>query len=255
MERKPSIDLNCDMGESFGAYTLGNDEAMMPFITSVNIACGFHAGDAATMRRTVSKALEYNLSIGAHPGFDDLQGFGRREMHLSPTEVYDLVTYQIGALWAFTRSEGGHLIHVKPHGALYNMAAKNEQLALAIARAISKVDGRLIVYGLSGSKLIEAAQQQGLRYCSEVFADRTYTKDGNLTPRTEPNAVIHDETQSINQVLNMVKYGKVDTADGFSVNIKAETICLHGDNPHAVAFAQKIHHKLKEENIILQAPQ
>ncbi|WP_443945964.1 LamB/YcsF family protein [Pedobacter sp. AW1-32] len=254
MEHKFSIDLNCDMGESFGAYTLGNDEAMMPFITSVNIACGFHAGDGSTMRQTVQKALSYNLSIGAHPGFDDLQGFGRREMQLSATEVFDLVTYQIGALWAFTKSEGARLKHVKPHGALYNMAAKNEKLALAIASAILKIDEELIIYGLSGSKLIDAAKQLGLRYCSEVFADRTYTKDGNLTPRTEAGAMIKDELQSINQVLKMVKEGKVKSLDGLDVSIKAETICLHGDNPHAVAFAEKIHHQLKEESILLQAP-
>lgn len=249
-----TVDLNCDMGESFGAYQVGNDEAIFPYITSANIACGFHAGDAAVMKKTVRLALKYNVAIGAHPGLPDLQGFGRREMAISAEEAYDMVIYQIGALTAFVQSEGGLLRHVKPHGALYNMAALNPTLAEAIAEAVYKVNPMLVLYGLSGSELTKAGSRIGLRVAHEVFADRTYQDNGNLTSRRSANALIGDEGQAVTQSLRMVKEGLVTATNGIDVAIKADTICLHGDGVHAATFAAKIHTLFKEENIGLQAP-
>lgn len=249
-----TVDLNCDMGESYGAYQIGNDEAIFPYITSANIACGFHAGDAAVMKKTVKLALKYNVAIGAHPGLPDLQGFGRREMTISTEEAYDMVVYQIGALNGFVHSEGGVLRHIKPHGALYNMAAANAKLAEAIAEAVYKVNPMLVLYGLSGSELIKAGYKLGLRVANEVFADRTYQNDGSLTSRKLPNALITDEEHAAAQSLRMVKNGLVTSANGLDVIIQADTICLHGDGEHAATFAAKIHTLLKEENIGLQAP-
>lgn len=248
------VDLNCDMGESYGAYQIGNDEAIFPYITSANIACGFHAGDAAVMKKTVKLALKYDVAIGAHPGLPDLQGFGRREMDISSAEAYDMVVYQIGALLGFVQSEGGALRHVKPHGALYNMAAVDAGLAEAIAEAVYKVNPFLVLYGLSGSELTKAGSKIGLRVANEVFADRTYLDDGNLTPRKWPEALISTEEQAVGQSLQMVREGVVSSINGLVVSIKADTICLHGDTEHAAAFAAKIHTAFKEKNIALQAP-
>lgn len=234
------VDLNCDIGEGFGPYRIGNDAELMNFVTSVNIACGFHGGDPRIMRETVQLALEKNIGIGAHPGLPDLNGFGRREMNISPQEAYDLVIYQIGALDGFVRSEGGKLQHVKPHGALYNMAAKNETIAKAIAEAIYKIEPELILFGLSGSELIGAGQKIGLRTGSEVFADRTYFEDGSLTPRSEANSLIHDATEAVKQVTRMVTEGKVKSIQGVDIEIDAETICLHGDGNQAVFFAKRV---------------
>lgn len=178
-----TVDINCDMGESFGSYKLGRDEEILDYVTSANIACGFHAGDPSTMKRTVQMALEKNVGIGAHPGVQDLVGFGRREINLSPEEAYDIVVYQIGALYAFVKSEGGKIQHVKPHGALFNMAAKDAQLAEAIAEAVYKVDPEMILFGLAGSELVKAGKKIGLRTANEVFSDRTYQQDGSLTSR------------------------------------------------------------------------
>jgi UPF0271 protein len=249
-----TVDLNCDMGESYGAYQIGNDEAIFPYITSANIACGFHAGDAAVMKKSVRLALKYNVAIGAHPGLPDLQGFGRREMAVSAEEAYDMVVYQIGALTAFVQSEGGILRHVKPHGALYNMAALNPTLAEAIAEAVYKVNPMLVLYGLSGSELTKAGSRIGLRVAHEVFADRTYQDNGSLTPRRLTNALISDEEQAVAQSLRMVTAGLVTAVNGTDVAIKADTICLHGDGEHAATFAAKIHTLFKEKNIGLQAP-
>lgn len=248
------VDLNCDMGEGFGAFQLGNDEAMLPYISSANIACGFHAGDAAVMKRTVRMAIAHGVAIGAHPGLPDLQGFGRREMSISPEEAYDMVVYQIGALAAFTKTEGGTLQHVKPHGALYNMAAVNEQLSEAIAEAIYKVDPALILYGLSGSKLVTAGAKIGLQVANEVFADRSYQLDGTLTPRKQTGALITDPRLAIAQVLKMVKDGVVATQSGVEIPIVADTICIHGDGDKATVFAQQIHKIFKEEGIVIQSP-
>jgi UPF0271 protein len=239
-----SIDLNCDMGESFGAWRMGNDAALMDFVSSVNIACGFHAGDASTMRETVETAIEKGVKIGAHPSFPDLQGFGRREMKMSATEIFDVVLYQVSALKGICEAFGAKLHHVKPHGALYNQAAKDIETAQAIAEAVKKIDQNLIFYGLSESFLISEAENIGLRTASEVFADRTYAADGTLTPRTEPNALIIDSNQAIAQVLKMIFDQKVIATNGQKIALKAETICIHGDGVNALEFAKLINAEL-----------
>lgn len=249
-----SVDLNCDMGESFGTYVIGHDEAVLPYITSANIACGFHAGDPAVMKKTARMALQQGIAIGAHPGFADLQGFGRREMTVTPEEAYDMVIYQIGALWAFVRSEGGHLHHVKPHGALYNMAAADSSLSIAIAEAVYKVDPELVLYGLSGSELIRAGRHIGLRVANEVFADRTYQDNGTLTPRRIKNALITDGDKALAQSLRMVRDQLVTTLNGREISIEADTICIHGDGLHAAEFAAKLHAAFRAQNIGLKAP-
>jgi len=244
-----TVDLNVDMGESFGAYTIGHDEEILDYVTSANVACGFHAGDPKTMRKTVRMALEKNVGIGVHPGLQDLIGFGRRNMDITPQEAYDLVVYQIGALSAFVKAEGGQLQHVKPHGALFNMAAKSPSLSEAIAEAVYKVDPDLILFGLAGSELIKAGQKAGLRTASEVFSDRTYQEDGSLTSRREPNALIKDKDVAVRQVIRMVREGKVRTVQGTDISIKANTICIHGDGEHAVEFAKYIRKALEEADI------
>ncbi|MCJ8010092.1 5-oxoprolinase subunit PxpA [Lederbergia wuyishanensis] len=243
------VDLNCDLGESFGNYTLGNDKEIMRYISSANIACGFHAGDPATMNKTVKLAIESGVSIGAHPGFPDLQGFGRRNMSITPREAYEMVLYQIGALGAFVKAQGGTLHHVKPHGALYNMTAVDENLATAIAEAVYHFDPQLILYGLAGSSLIYAGEKIGLATASEVFADRTYQNDGTLTPRSNPNALISNTGTAISQVVKMVKEQKVTSIDGKNISIKADTICIHGDGAQALQFAKKIHEVFAIEKI------
>lgn len=247
------IDLNGDMGESFGIYRLGNDEAMMDYVTSVNIACGFHAGDPLVMRKTVQLAIKKGVAIGAHPGFPDLLGFGRRAMSIAPDEAYAYVVYQIGALSAFVRAEGGKMTHVKPHGALYNLAAKDVTLAEAIAQAIYDVDPTLILYGLAGSQLIAAGKKIGLRTASEVFADRTYQSDGSLTPRNVPQALVTDEQEAVAQVIKMVSEGYVRTLEGADVPIEADTVCIHGDGPNALAFAKTLYETLQREGIDIRA--
>jgi 5-oxoprolinase (ATP-hydrolysing) subunit A len=247
------VDLNCDMGESFGVYRIGNDEDILNYVTSANIACGFHAGDPSTMRRTVNMALEKGVSIGAHPGLPDLIGFGRRNMAITPEEAYDLIVYQVGALYAFVKAAGGKMRHVKPHGALYNMAAKDRTFSEAIAKAVYDIDSTLVLFGLAGSELIKAGEKMGLKTASEVFADRTYQQDGSLTSRREPNALITDEQEAIQQVIRMVKEGKVRSQQGTDVEIQADTICIHGDGPHALTFAKKIREKLIEAEIKVES--
>jgi Uncharacterized proteins, homologs of lactam utilization protein B len=239
------VDLNCDLGESFGNYKIGVDEEILAFVTSANIACGFHAGDPAVMHKTVKLAIENEVSIGAHPGLPDLVGFGRRNMNISPEDAYNMVVYQVGALNAFVKAEGGKMQHVKPHGALYNMAAKNQMLAKAIAEAIYKVDSQLILFGLSGSELIKAGENVGLITASEVFADRTYQADGSLTPRVDKDALITNSYDAIKQVIKMVREGSVLCQQGFDIPIKADTICIHGDGVHALAFAEEINKQLE----------
>ncbi|SMO45845.1 5-oxoprolinase subunit PxpA [Melghirimyces algeriensis] len=247
------IDLNCDLGESFGAYKMGRDAEIVPYVTSVNIACGFHAGDPGVMHNTVNLALERGIAIGAHPGLPDLYGFGRRIMDISPQEAYDWVIYQIGALDAFIRAKGGTMRHVKPHGALYNMASRNSKLADAIAEAVYHVNPELILVGLSGSELIHSGKRIGLKTASEVFADRTYQEDGSLTPRGAKGALIDDPEQAVKQVVRMVKDGKVRSQQGSDIPIVAETVCIHGDGSHAVSFASRIHEALSLEGIALTA--
>ena len=249
----PTVDLNCDMGESYGAYRIGNDEAILGYVTAANIACGFHAGDPAVMRKTVQLALQKGVAIGAHPGLPDLVGFGRREMAVSPEEAYEMTVYQIGALSAFVKAEGGVLHHVKPHGALYNMAAVNQPLAEAIAEAVFKVKPEAVLYGLSGSELIKAGEKLGLKTAHEVFADRTYQQDGTLTSRRQPDALISDQEEALGQVLRMVQEGKVMTLQGKDIAIQADTICIHGDGPHALAFAKLLHERLQQAGIKLKA--
>ena len=248
-----TIDLNCDLGESFGHYKLGENTAILKYITSANIACGFHAGDPSVMRETVARCMEHHVSIGVHPGLPDLVGFGRREMAISPTEAYDLTVYQIGALHAVATSQGGTIRHVKPHGALYNMAAKNPALAEAIAKAVYDVSPNLILFGLAGSELITAGQKYGLPIANEVFADRTYTNDGTLTPRSNNNAVITSDEAALAQVLQMVKTQTVNATSGETVFLQADTICLHGDGEKAVVFAKMISETLTTEGIDIKA--
>ena len=247
------VDLNCDLGESFGAYTLGMDEAVLQFVTSANIACGFHAGDPSIMCKTVKLALANQVAIGAHPGLPDLNGFGRRDIAISPQEAYEMVVYQVGALMGFVKAEGGKMQHVKPHGALYNMAAKNRDLAEGIAEAVYKVDPELILFGLSGSQLVKAGEKIGLRVAHEVFADRTYQPDGSLTPRKKPDALITDEKQAIAQVVRMITEGKVLSQQRMEVAIQADTVCLHGDGLHAVEFARQIKTILENNGILVTA--
>jgi 5-oxoprolinase (ATP-hydrolysing) subunit A len=243
------LDLNCDMGEGSGAYEIGNDEALLKIVSSANIACGFHAGDATIMRKTAKMALKQGVAVGSHPSFPDLQGFGRRNMTLSPQEIYDICVYQIGAMFGVVTSLGGVLHHVKPHGALYNMAAKDQNLAKAIAEATRNIDKNLILYGLSGSYLISEAEKIGLRTASEVFADRTYQNDGSLTPRNLPNAMIDEAESAVRQVILMVEKGFVVSTEGKNVPLKAETICIHGDGVHAVEFAKALRNELTKNGI------
>jgi UPF0271 protein len=251
MNRK--IDLNCDMGESFGAWRMGNDAALMNYVSSINIACGFHAGDAGVIRKTIEIAIKKNVAIGAHPSFPDLQGFGRREMKMSPTEIFDIVLYQISAVKGICESLGATLHHVKPHGALYNQAAREKEPAQAIVKAIKSLDKNLILYGLSQSFLISEAEKIGLQTASEAFADRTYQRSGGLTPRSESNALITDSDQAVSQVLQMISDQTVTTPNGEKVSIKADTICIHGDGENALEFAKTVNERLKENQIEISA--
>jgi UPF0271 protein len=228
------------MGEGFGTWKMGNDAELMNYVSSVNIACGFHAGDATIMRETAKLAIEKGVKIGVHVGYPDLQGFGRRSMTLSPQEVYDICVYQIGAMEATVRALGGKLHHVKPHGALYNAAAKDINLAKAISDAVKAVDADLTLYGLVNSFLISEAEKVGLKTAAEAFADRTYQPDGSLTPRSQPNALILSTEKAVSQVRELVDSQTIICVDGSTISLKAETICIHGDGEHAVEFAKAI---------------
>ena len=250
----PEIDFNSDLGEGFSIYRAGDDAAILPHLTSANIACGFHAGDSRSMRSTVALAAQLGVAIGAHPGFDDLQGFGRRMMTLSEDEVYELIVYQVGALLGFTKAAKVELRHVKPHGALYNFAAVHRPTADAICRAVKDIDPSLILFGLSGSSLVTAAQACGLTVAQEVFADRSYQEDGTLTPRSQPGAMIENLHEAIDQVMNMLHLGEVRTTQGTWVPVTAHTLCLHGDQHGAAAFASAIRQALLKEGITIQKP-
>ena len=248
-----TIDLNCDMGESFGAWRMGADAAIMPLISSANIACGFHAGDPATIRATVGLAAEHGVAIGAHPSLPDLAGFGRRAMKITPQEMYDLVIYQAGALEAFARAAGSRLHHVKCHGALYNMAANDGGLSEAMVRAAKDLGG-VMLYVLSKSKNYEKAKSMGVPVAGEVFADRGYADDGTLAPRDRPGGMIEDAAQAVKQALAMVEQGYVTSLSGRRVPVAAETLCLHGDQAGAVAFAREIRRAFQEREIAIAAP-
>ena len=243
------VDLNCDLGESFGAYKIGMDDKVIPMISSCNIACGYHASDPMVMQKTVAMAKEAGIGIGAHPGYPDLMGFGRRNMNVSPKEAAAYVTYQLGALYAFAKAAGVKLQHVKPHGALYNMAGKDYKLALEIAEAVQDFDSSLILMGLAGSESVIAAQDIGLPVAREVFADRAYMPDGSLVPRSREGAVIHDEELAISRVIRMVKEHKVTAIDGHDIEIVPDSICVHGDNEKALVFVTRIREALAAEGI------
>jgi len=245
----PVIDLNCDLGESFGAYKMGLDEEVLPYVTSANIACGFHGGDPVVMEQTVALCKKYGVRAGAHPGFPDLAGFGRRNMSLTPSEVKTIVMYQIGALNAFCRGAGIKLYHVKPHGALYNMAAKDYELAKAICQAIKEVDDSLVLLALSNSEMLRAAKDTGVSAASEVFADRAYERDGSLVPRSRKGAVIEDEELALRRVIRMAKEGVVEVIDGSTIFIDADSVCVHGDGRKALEFVKRIREGLLEAGI------
>lgn len=248
-----SIDLNCDMGESFGAYTIGADEAVMASITSANVACGYHAGDPGVMRRTVRLARDAGVAVGAHPGFPDLVGFGRREMRMAAQDVEDMVVYQIGALAAIANSEGVRLSHVKPHGALYNMAVTDKELAAAIARAVVAFDPALIFFALPGSELVRAASALGLQVALEGFADRSYQPDGSLTPRSRAGAVIHDVDAVVARALRMATDGVVTASDGSRLDMRVDTICTHGDTRGAQSLTRALRAGLEGAGVTVAA--
>jgi len=247
------IDINCDMGESFGPWKMGADAEVMPNITSANVACGAHAGDPGVMRRTIRAAKAHGVAVGAHPGFADLQGFGRREMQADPAEVEDSLIAQIGALAAMARAEEAPLRHVKAHGALYNMAARDRRLADAIARAIKAFDASLIMFGLPKSPMIDAGAAAGLRVASEGFADRSYEPDGSLTPRSRPGAVIHDAAVVVDRAVRMVRDGVVLTPDGREIPLRVDTICVHGDTPGAPDLTRRIRAGLEAAGITVRS--
>lgn len=247
-----AIDLNCDLGESFGAYTIGQDRALMEVITSASVACGFHAGDPTVMGRTVEAAQGQGVALGAHPGYPDLQGFGRREMKLSPEEVYADVLYQLGALAAFVRAKGGRLQHIKPHGALYNQACKDEGLAGAICRAARDLDPSLIVLAPERSAFRQAAQTLGLPFAGEFFADRAYLPDGSLVPRSRPGAVIHDGALAASRVLQMAQEGTVICIDGTVLPMRCVSVCVHGDNEAALESVRLIRRTLEQNSVALR---
>ena len=237
---RQKIDLNSDMGEGFGVWEMGNDLALLDYIDSTNIACGWHAGDPERMKKLVAAALHKQVMIGAHPSLPDLMGFGRREMAITPNDAYNFVLYQAGALQAFIRAQGGTLHHVKPHGAFYNQAARDKSLALAITQAVKDLGDDIILYGLASSCFVEAAKEINVPLWQEVFADRRYTSEGYLVPRTQPGALIENEDQAAAQALRMAQKGEVVALDGSIVKVQADTLCIHGDSPTALAFAKKI---------------
>ena len=245
------IDINCDMGDSFGPWRMGADDQVMPHITSANIACGAHAGDPFVMRNTVRMARASGVAVGAHPGFADLQGFGRREMQVDPTELEDSLIAQIGALIAIAHAEGAGVQHVKAHGALYNMAARDARLAAAIARAVKSCDPSLILFGLPQSRLLEAGRAEGLRVAAEGFADRSYEPDGSLTPRSRPGAVIDDAAAVAARAVTMVRDGVVLTRDGRGIELRVQTICVHGDTPGAADLAARIAAALRSAGAVI----
>lgn len=247
------IDLNADVGESFGAWSLGEDEALIPLVSSVNVAAGFHAGDPAVIERTVALAVRYGVAVGAHPGYPDLAGFGRRAMALSPDEIEASVLYQVAALAGFARAAGTDLRHVKAHGALYNRAARNRAAADAIARGVRRVSGSLVLVGLAGSALIDAGRDAGLAVAEEAFADRAYEPDGTLRGRDLPGAVLDDPGEAAAQALAIVR-GSVPCAGGGNLTIRADTICVHGDLPGAAARARAVREALASLGVEIRAP-
>jgi UPF0271 protein len=247
------IDLNSDMGESFGAYTIGHDVGLMKSITSANVAAGFHAGDPTVLRETIRLAKTHGVAVGAHPGFPDLAGFGRRELHVTPREAEDLVLYQIAAVAGVAAAEGVRLQHVKPHGALFNMAVKDAVLAGAIVRAVAAFDKTLILFTLPGSEILKAGRAAGLRVAAEIFADRAYEPDGTLVSRRKPGSVIHDAQTVVKRAVRMVNDAVVVAIDGTTIALEADTICVHGDTPGSDALAAALRAGLEAAGITVMA--
>lgn len=243
------IDLNSDIGESFGAYSMGDDEAVMDAVTSANVACGFHAGDPLVMKKTIRNCAVKGVAVGAHPGYPDLVGFGRRNMNCTPEEEYADCLYQIGALSAFCRANGLVLQHVKPHGAMYNQAAKDPGLARAIARAVKDSGENIILMGLANSEFERAAKEMGVPFAAEAFADRGYMPDGSLVPRSQPGAIIHDVEEAAKRVVRMVTEGKVEAVDGTVINFRPQSVCMHGDTPEAVEMAKSVRKALEAASV------
>jgi UPF0271 protein len=249
------IDLNADVGESFGVFCLGDDEALLEHVTSANVACGFHAGDPSVMDRTVRLAVRAGVAVGAHPGFPDLRGFGRREIAALPDDVEADVLYQSGALAAFVRSHGARLAHVKPHGALYNQAARDEALARAVARGVARLGKNVALVGLAGSDVLQAsARAEGLRFVAEAFVDRGYDDEGRLLPRGRPGALVDDPLQAAERALRLAREGVVLSAEGRAVEVRADTLCLHGDGRNAVAIARAVREALEGGGVRVEAP-
>ena len=247
--KKHKIDLNADLGESYGVFQIGQDEKILPWITSANLACGYHGGDPKTIYQTVKKAIQHQVQIGAHPSLPDFMGFGRRKMQIPPDELYHLLIYQLGALDAFTRVCGTKLHHVKPHGALYHLSAEQEEIADSIAKAVSDFNPDLILFGPAKSHSIKAAKKYGLRVAEEVFADRTYQPDGTLTPRTAKQAIIEHAEEAIQQALDIILHNQVKTVTGETIPLRGDTICLHGDHPKADQFAEQLYQALQANGI------
>src|SRR3954469_8802703 len=247
------VDINSDLGESFGAYSIGHDAGLMHAITSANVAAGFHAGDPSVLRDTIRLAKANGVAVGAHPGFPDLVGFGRRELNVTPQEAEDMVLYQLAAVAGVAAAEGLKIQHVKPHGSLFNMAVRNRELAAAIARAVAAFDKTLILFGLPGSEILSAGRAAGLRVAAEVFAGRAYEPDGSLPSRRKPNSVIHDPVAVVARAVRMVKEQTVVAIDGSIVALEAETICVHGDTPGSDDLALKIRRGLEAAGVVVQA--
>lgn len=246
------IDLNSDIGESFGAYKMGDDVAVMKSITSANVACGFHAGDPLVLKKTIELCAKMGVAVGAHPGYPDLVGFGRRNMACTPDEVYSDVLYQIGAIQAFCAANGMELQHVKPHGAMYNQAAKSAELADAIVQAVKDAGGNLILMGLANSEFERAAKDKGVLYAAEAFADRAYMPDGSLVPRSKPGSVIHDAAAAAKRVVRMATEGTVEAIDGTIVKFRPQSVCMHGDTAEAVEMAAAVKKALEEAGVAIK---
>ena len=247
------IDINSDLGESFGAYTIGHDAGLMKSITSANVAAGFHAGDPSVLRETIRLAKANGVAVGVHPGFPDLVGFGRRELNVTPAEAEDLVLYQVAAVAGVAAAEGMRVQHVKPHGALFNMAVRNAELSAAIARAVAAIDRSLILFGLPGSEILDAGRAAGLRVAAEIFADRAYERDGSLMSRRKPGAVIHDANAVVSRAVRMVKERSVTASDGSLVPLDADTICVHGDTPGSDELAAMLRAGLEAAGVTVKA--
>jgi len=248
------VDLNADLGEAFGAYAMGADEAVLAYVSSANVACGFHAGDPTVIDRTVARAVRAGVAVGAHPSHFDLRGFGRREIAADPAEVEADVVYQVGAVAAFARAHGSHLTHVKPHGALYNQAARDETLARAVARGVARFSREVVLVGLAGSApMRRAAEAEGLRFAAEAFADRAYDAEGRLVPRSRPGALITDPSSAAAKAVRIVCEGRIAAVDGTTVELAADTLCLHGDNPHALEIARAVREALEAAGVTVQA--